>query len=368
MFSREAESANDLLARIKFGLEELPEWMRLPEDRNVLNFYSLDAGGQDFRVVRAYPTSKHPSRGQTCTHAHLDEWAAMEDPKAVWSAIQPNSAACHALATGQGPLGFTADAWVDAVSEKHKMTELVACFVGALNAKPKYTAEFVAQEKARGMGWEYPEIWQDALSGMKGTFFTPVSIDLAAEDAEGFSERGTWRDVKSGRDKPRRYVTAWDIGGPGDDSDASVGIVLDVTEEVWDVVAFEHHVGEAYPVTAMRIADLHSRYPGITVIEDNSAGAAVRAFTTLREDECIGFKTTRQSKPVILNETKYTLQSQGIKWKPEECPQLDAEMRTYMLDDANIVQDCVMALAIAIHHGAEASIDSGGRILGVVRV
>jgi hypothetical protein len=73
----------------------------------------------------------------------------------------------------------------------------------------------------------------------------------------------------------------------------------------------------------------------------------------------------------MLSETKYALEAQELKWNPRpQVPKLDGEMRFYKLADANIEQDTVMALAIAVHYGAEAAVSaqSDGRLLGVVRV
>jgi hypothetical protein len=169
-------------------------------------------------------------------------------------------------------------------------------------------------------------------------------------------------------------VKAWDIAGPGERADAVVGIVLDVSEGVWDVVACEYHKREDYPITAWRAAQLHERYPGPTVIESNEAGKAVISFIlrdgTIPEHELHGHSTNRQSKPEALGETRAALESMTLKWKREEVPELDAEMRLYKLDDKALKQDTVMALSIAVHWGSVAAAErsSEGRILGVYNI
>jgi hypothetical protein len=54
-----------------------------------------------------------------------------------------------------------------------------------------------------------------------------------------------------------------------------------------------------------------------------------------------------------------------IKWDVGACPQLDAEMRGYQLEDDNLVQDSVITLAIALEHAPQAH-RRGGRVLPVV--
>ena len=48
----------------------------------------------------------------TDTHAHLDEWAFMGDPRRVWQAVEPAAAGTvHMLTTGEGPQNWTATFW-----------------------------------------------------------------------------------------------------------------------------------------------------------------------------------------------------------------------------------------------------------------
>lgn len=376
-----------LLKPLKAGLKALPPEMILPEAQVTTTIYELDAGPDDRRAAFAYP-AKEPGRGETCSHLHLDEWAAMAEtspdlPKDVWAAAEPTiskqGGTCHILTTGTGPTGYYADTWRKCVSEEG---QLFASFIKASGSRPEYSPEFLAA-KQRSLGddarfrHEYPETWQDALAGAGDTYFTTYEIDHAAEYARGADQIGLPRekgramfyDKRNGKMRKRKYIKAWDIAGPGENSDAVVGTVIDVTEPVWDVVIQEVYHGEDYPTTAYHIELMHSRWPGLTAIEDNAAGAAVRSFLKLRDEEVIGFTTNRQSKPVILSEVKYALAAQTLKWSAKECPKLDAEMRLYKLDDANIEQDTVMSLAIGVHHGAEAASEgNGGRILSVVRV
>lgn len=384
----EQDAKDDLLLPLKAGLDALPEEMLLPEDTNTTTSLVLDAGPGDKRRVFAYP-AKEPGRGKTCSHLHLEEWAAMmktspDLPKNVWAAAEPTiskqGGTCHILTTGVGPFGYYADTWKQC---EKGVGQLFAAFIGAAGSRPEYTPEWLEAKRIAladdaKFKHEYPETAKDALAGAGDTYFTSYELDKAGQYARGIAQIGTPRERPgapamfthriTGKLRKRKYIKAWDIAGPGDESDAVVGTVLDVTEPVWDVVLQEVYHGEDYPTTAYRIETMHAKWKGLTVIEDNSAGAAVRAFLKLPEEEVKGFTTTRQSKPQIISEVKYALSAQILKWNPEECKELDTEMRYYKLADENIAQDCVMSLAIAVHHGADDDSWVGGRVLAVSNV
>ena len=112
---------------------------------------------------------------------------------------------------------------------------------------------------------------------------------------------------------------------------------------------------------------MHKLFPGLLVIEDNAAGEAVRENLNLRAHEVNGFNMTKPSKARILQQLKIALQNETLKWDPDACPQLDAEMRGYQLPDDNFVQDSVMTLAIALEHADKAHLATG-RVLGVYLV
>jgi hypothetical protein len=98
------------------------------------------------------------------------------------------------------------------------------------------------------------------------------------------------------------------------------------------------------------------------VIEDNAAGEAVRENLSIRPREnlsirpreLIGFKTTGQTKPKIINQLQLSFQNQLLRYAATDFPQLDTELRSYQWDDRALTQDSVMALAIALEHAPQA--------------
>jgi len=354
LFSRREDAARELLQAVKYGLERLPSWLQLPVSRSTAELYELRAGPDDRRVAKAYPADKETAVENSCTHGHVDEWARMADPRKVWQAIEPTMAgSCHMVTTGLGPTNFTSKHWRRCLAGDARHHP---CFIGAL-ARPDRTAAWLKSQRA-GMDeqqfrQEYPSTWQDALSGGGDYVFRACDLDGCSMDfyPPGPAQPG------------HNYVKAWDIGRH---QDAAVGLVLDVTKDVHDVVAYRRLRGVSYPEIQREIETMHKAYPGISVIEDNAAGEAVRENLDLPQHQVRGFRMTASSKARIIEQLKIAVQAWVIKWDAKALAQLDAEMRGYQLPDDNVEQDSVIALAIALEHAPHAH--PGGRILAVITV
>jgi phage FluMu gp28-like protein len=91
----------------------------------------------------------------------------------------------------------------------------------------------------------------------------------------------------------RKYVIGWDIGSR---HDHSVGIVLDVTEELFDVACYVRLRGD-YPQIQNAIQDLHTAFArsSFTVIENNSVGAAVADNVNIPVHQLRRFTTSTAS-------------------------------------------------------------------------
>ncbi len=358
LFSRRDDAAQELVIAVRDGLERLPAWLQLPVTRSTTHEYQLRAGPDDRRLAKAYPADRETAVESSCTHGHVDEWARMGNPRKVWQAIEPTMAgSCHIVTTGLGPTNYSSTYWRRCLAGD---TRHQPCFIGALE-RPDRTQAWLAGQR-RGMDeqefrQEYPSCWEDALFGGGQFVFKSRDLDDASVDTYGLM---SFEDGKKLKKQPRRYVKAWDIGRH---QDAAVGIVLDITEDVHDVVAYKRLRGVRYPELQREIETMHHAYPGYTAIEDNAAGEAVRENLDLSQQQLIGFKTTPSSKARIIQQLRIALQNQLIKWDAETCPELDAEMRGYQLPDDNVVQDSVVALAIALEHAAHEHLGRLGPII-----
>jgi hypothetical protein len=259
LFSRREKAAIDLMDRVKYGLRHLPEWMRLPFGSDNQTQLELIAGPDDIRVIEAYPADETTAVEQSCTHAHVDEWWLMRNPEKVLQSIQPTLLRTgHIITTSRGHAGFPADLWRNSVD---KQTDFRAFFTGTKGSKPQYTTAFLKAKRGtmseRSFKQEYPETAEDALWAGGQYPFDPADLEVAGEDTPG----------RTPPQAGHKYVKAWDTGGSGVEADASVGVVLDVTNDVHDVVWIERMRGVPYPTLQGRVEWVHKRYPGPTIIE-----------------------------------------------------------------------------------------------------
>lgn len=353
LFSRREDAAHELLEAVRYGLDRLPEWMKLPYDTTPTKTeLRMRAGPDDVRIVKSYPTSEETAVEKTATHGHVDEWARMKNPRLVWQAIEPTMArTCHIITTGRGPINFASGFWKDTLAGD---TEFVGIFVPALERDDRDAAWLANKRKGmteEAFRHEYPQTWEDALfAGGRFTFRT-VDVD-AAGTGVGPSKAATGH----------RYVKAWDIGRH---HDAAVGIVLDATVSPVQVVHYTRLRGIPYPALQRRIEAIHAKYPGVTVIEKNSAGEAVAENLIMRPSQLILFWTGPQSKPKIIEGLNIELENRRIRWDRSTWYQLDVEVRGYQVPDDEIVQDSVIALAIGVEHlGAVYTAGRVGRVVG----
>jgi len=332
LFSQGQDGAYNLADRVRFGLSRLPDWMQLPED-GAKDRIVLTAGKDDTRVAQAYPSTLTGGIDLTATHTHLDEFAKMLDPDAVWQAAEPsaNVGSCHIVTVGRGPANLTATLWRGALAGTNRFTPVFA----AWNERPGRDVEWYAatarEHTQEAMRHEYPSSWEDALAGTADYPFKGHFMDACAVGAIGETA------VQAGH----YYVKAWDIGLV---RDAAVGIVVDVTLKPYQVVHYERWRGMAAPHIQRQIEMVHVHYPGPTWIEENSMGLAIIQNLSIAVE---GFKTTGKSKPAAISALQLLVEQGNWKHHPAQHHQLDEEMRGYQWDDKALVQDSVMAAAIA---------------------
>ncbi len=149
------------------------------------------------------------------------------------------------------------------------------------------------------------------------------------------------------------YITAWDIGRR---ADATVGVTLDVSSEPWQLVAYERLLGVPYPSIQQRIELRHAAYPGEHWIESNGVGDPVMENLRVNVEP---FTTTRKSKADAITALALAHEQSRLK---HGVRQLAVECQLYQWDDKDLIQDSVMAAAIACWRADQFHPITGGMI------
>lgn len=367
LFSRAERAALELLAAFKFGLDNLPTWLRLPMERETQREIVYSAGIHDMRHVISYPTSDATAVEATATHSHIDEWADMPRPDVVYQSLEPTFSApgCTSLicTTGSGPANPSAAYFKDCLNGEGLHLPL---FIPA-TARPGRDETWLAQKRRQmrvnAFRTEYALSWMDAIAGTAEYEFESEDIDRCTQYCRYRSD-GHRLAVPFGQPlEKHRYITAVDVGV----KDATVILTLDVTTDVFEVANLERYVGLSYPLIQAHIMEAHRKFNGPTVIESNAMGLAVIQNLNLPEHEVIPFNTNQTSKARIIEGLAARIANNELQYDPHLCEQLDTELRGYVFPDDNIVQDCCMALMIACDQ-AHQTYSKQGRILGVIMV
>lgn len=161
--------------------------------------------------------------------------------------------------------------------------------------------------------------------------FDAADVDGMADGWVGLSAPVAGRD----------YLTAWDIGRRGD---PVVGVTVDYSTDPYQVVAFEREYRIPYAEQQSMIDRRALAYVGRTVVESNGPGDPVIENLAMRVEP---FVTSARSKVQALQALQLLLERGALKC---DLPDVTRELRGYQWDDKGLVQDCVMALAIAAIH------------------
>jgi hypothetical protein len=379
-FSYRERAANRLLEHAKFGLQRLPEFLRLPLERETLQELVYDAGGNgDTRTLVSYPMSKSTAVEETSTHALLDEMSDWPDAEVTFQGLEPTFTAVNAtsniVTTGNGPQNWSATYW-QMCKDGDGLHEPV--FLPA-TARPGRDETWLARKRrtmtASGFRSEYAMSEADALAG-------PAEREFGSDDIAqcvrypryGPNSRTGWPLGKAQAEFPRksareprqecRYIIGVDVGK----KDATVLTCVDVSSETFHVAGYFRYVGASYPRICLHIARVaHEFYPAPVAVESNSMGQAVIDSLQI-PNRVISFHTNPTSKAKAIEGLASRLQHWTLQYDARALPQLHNELLGYTIPDDNVTQDSVMSLAIAIDCAPEAysSKNMPGRVIGIV--
>ena len=116
LISRGEREAGELLAKIKYGIDHLPEWVR----KRGPSVTSMTKSRIDFdngSSIISLPSASNPARGFSGYLVIVDEWAFLQNPEEAWAAIEPVAdvgGRIIGLSTANGYGNFFHDLWVGA--------------------------------------------------------------------------------------------------------------------------------------------------------------------------------------------------------------------------------------------------------------
>jgi hypothetical protein len=348
LFSKGEADALELAEQVVYGLDGLPEFLRLPSSRSAMRIRRYEAGPGDTRTIRAFPAERTTGRGHTCTHAHIDEWSAMQWPATTLASILPSVAdgigSCHILTTEcVGPESESADYWRKCEAGEGKHFPL---FVSSL-ARPDRDESWLEGQR-RSMrpdecNREFPTSAEQALEAAGERYFESTDIDTANVDANGLGPARTYLD-RRGRERALPYAVGVDVGFR---QDASAIIVLELSDEGHDVVHYSYLKSASPTEVQGHIEHVAALYPNcLILLEDNGPGYVVSKNLNLPDELVQGFTTGQLSKARILDNLYAELRAQTIKWPHDDCPELTREM--YACRAGKHTPDTVISLALAL--------------------
>lgn len=274
------------------------------------------------------PATRGAGRGIPATLVIIDEQAWQEYAREVYTAVVPTLSTTGGrlivLSTPHGRGNLFAELWESAQQE----------------GSP-WSCHFLPW-------WHHPDWgdnWAAARKDEMGAeaFAQEYDVDFAVSGAAVFDPADIERLWRLPDFAPpvaeHQHVSAWDIARK---QDAFVGFTFDVSTSPFQVVAYERHQRMSYPDQAGAIAARHARYPGRTVVESNGVGDPLIQFLTIQVEE---FQTTALTKRNAIDALQLLVQ-RGELVSPR-IPQWQRELTLYQRDDKALVQDTVMASAIA---------------------
>jgi hypothetical protein len=174
LFSRNLLASRELLSWVRFGLEHLPPWLKLPvlegqagaDNSTSLKLYG---GPDDVRTIISYPATQYVAIDAVATHSHLDEFARMAGGgEQVWQSVattvSPENGTLHIVTRGAGP-NYAARLWRQAMEGSSQLHP----FFAAYDQRPGREGDWYGQQESQlttaGV-WQFaPRTWQEALQG-----------------------------------------------------------------------------------------------------------------------------------------------------------------------------------------------------------
>jgi hypothetical protein len=277
------------------------------------------------RIV-SQPATAKSGRGYRATSVVLDELAFAEYDTRIYRAVNPTlsrGGRLTVLSTPDGQANLFYRLWQgqEGGDWSRQRIHWRDC--------PRFDGGWYERERPKYSSEEWASEFECDFMTSGSCVFGPDDVDAMREGWVGL------QPAQLGC----RYSTAWDIGRK---KDATVGITVDVTGLPYQVVAYERLVRAKYALIETSIDARAELYGGETWVESNSIGDPVLEAVTCGAK---GFATTSGSKEPALKNLQRLVENGELKCG---VPQVLSELKSYQWEDERLVQDSVMALAIAL--------------------
>lgn len=325
LVSRNGDLAANLLAYCHnaiAALTDVPDLIKANESDLVF--------GNGSRVL-SLPANPATGRGFAGRSVYLDEYAYQDYAQQIYQSVSPILGHGGRLTVCSTPNGvgnhfYQLFAGIDGGEWSRHIVPWYEC--------PVYDQAWYDRERPNYTAQQWASEYECDFVASGQAVFRLADIEACADGWIGFQSPRS----------DRQYVTAWDIGRR---QDATVGITLDVTSGTLQVVAFDRLLGASYPVIQATIEQRGRDYSGPVFVESNGIGDPVIENLSIAVEP---FVTTSKTKWQAITALALAHENHRLK---HDIRQLTLETQLYQVDDSKLIQDCVMAAAIAVFSAAE---------------
>lgn len=385
LLSKGEREATELLDKVKFGLERLPDWLK---DRGpkVSNWTQTKITFDNGSEIVSLPSANNPARGFTGALVVVDEWAFLLNGEEAWASIEPTAdigGQIIGLSTANGVGNIFHTLWKNATT---KRSMFVPKFY-PWNAVPSRDQDWYHRKADNLLPWqlhqEYPTTAEEAFIKSGASVFDVSKIlELPVDAPVRYSlENAGTGDVAlvphsegpvriwTEPEKNRTYVLGVDIAEGLVHGDYSSVHVIDYqTREIvaaWhghipaDLFAREiHGLGTIYNTALAGIEANNHGLTTITMLRQLRYNRIWRRRTINKVTKAVtmdfGFRTTRTTKaPLIDGLGAWLRETNDDAPKNLHDEDLQQELITFVRKDNGSMagsphDDRVMSVALAV--------------------
>lgn len=157
----------------------------------------------------------------------------------------------------------------------------------------------------------------------------------------------------------RQYIASWDLGKKATKAgrNATVGMVWDVTEIPWKMVAFRYETGTSYLAAKALIEAWHMKYSSRgtechTIIDASGKGDVLNELIEAENRFSVdGIVYSNQLKPNLITAGKLAIERDMVRFPPIR--RMIDQLAGYSVFDKDIAQDIVMSFCQAMFKARE---------------